>query len=724
MDQPALIDLSTASKLSKAQVGEKILQLAKLLKRGVPIPKTIIIPHQTLEQIIYKTNLVHQLNQILKSFSKNQKHQDLLLKQIRHIMCHLNLPTDITKPIIAWYYQNPGFLRVSAVSDPVGQHQHNNVNGDTNLLDSIMTVWSKHVVLDFDNKKLEIYAPPILIQHQGQPEISGIALTQSPHHKSQLQIFSNWGVYDPHHPKIKQDIINVDIRTNQITQKQLNPQYLMLQRQIDSLKEKSILHYKQQQLSLDDNQTLELARLIITIKRSTYGPQLVNWYYQQGQFFITEVKSIPESTTNKNHNKILLSGDSFQSGISSGKVFVLTNKKQLSKIDFGQVIVVKELTTDYLPALEKAAAIICDRGLATPILVNYVKKYHLPTVINTQHATKYLNPGLSVIVDANAGRVLATSITTPTTKQNILPSTITKVYISAGNPAKATEYVSPEVDGVGVLRSEYSFASMGEHPYRLLKSKKKSQLKEILKKTIQSYQKTKPNLPVIYRSQDFTSRDFGALTNAVSFEPNEINPYLGFRGGLRMISNFELLNLEMEVIKEVLSTSLAPLGLMLPFVRTPSELRLIINYLTNYHLINQQPNLSLYLQLNTPENILQLKYYLQKQISGISVNVRSLHGLLHGIDPDNPDIYNLYPMDIELMRNLLEKVMHEVQSTQDSEGTTKFRPKAILHLENYNLQLVEIAIQLGFDIITVKPEFALRTKQYIIELEEQKLHTV
>jgi len=37
---------------------------------------------------------------------------------------------------------------------------------------------------------------------------------------------------------------------------------------------------------------------------------------------------------------------------------------------------------------------------------------------------------------------------------------------------------------------------------------------------------------------------------------------------------------------------------------------------------------------------------------------------------------------------------------------------------------VEIAAKLGYDIITVKPEFAPRVKQRIREIEEQKLKQI
>lgn len=724
MSLPALIDLSTANKLSKSQVGEQTLLLSKLLKRGIPVSQTVVIPQNTLELIVYKTNLAQQLKNTITSFSKNNINQSDFLKLVKHTIRHLHLPTDISKMILTWYHQNPGFLRVSAISDNIDQHSHDNVKGDANLIDSILAVWAEHIVVDFDNKQLQIFAPPILIQHQDQPEISGFAFTKSPDHKSQLQIFSNWGVYDPHHQEIALDGFNIDIRTGQIIQKQLHPQYLMLQRQTDALKEKTVLHYKQNQLSLNDEQVLELAHIIITLKRSLHGPHLVGWHYSQGQFFITEVLPIPESIINENNKKTLVSGDSFQTGISSGKIFVLTHKKQLPEIDHGQVVVTKELITDYLPALEKAAAIVCDRGLSIPMLANHIKKHSLPTILNTRHATKYLKAGLSVIVDANAGQVLSIPTSKTPLKSNISPLTITKVYISAGNPQKAQEYVSATVDGVGVLRSEYSFARFGDHPHRLSRSNKRSHLKEALKKTIQAYQKTKPNLPVIYRSQDFTSQELGSLNHATSFEPNEPNPYLGFRGGLRMISNFELLNLEIEAIKELLLISADPIGLMLPFIRTPSELRLITNHLEKNHQITTRANLKVYLQLNTPENILQLRHYLKPLIAGISVNARSIHALLHGVDPSNPDIFTLYPYDIELMRDLLEKTMHQVRALEGDGKTHQLRPKMMLHLEDYNLQLIEIATRLGFDAVIVKPEFSQRAKQCISELEEEKFNAV
>ncbi len=723
MDRPALIPLAEAGKYSQAEVGEQIKRLAKLEQEGIPVAKTIVILRSTLENIVDRANLAQTLRKIIDTAPKNKENHSALLHQLQAAVKKIDLPKKIIKEILDWYKQNPGFVKVFTDSSD-DQNIQENVDGDANLIDSILIVWSKQIYLDFEQHQLKLFAQPILIQSQGQPEASGIALTQSPHQKSQLQISAVWGVFDPNYLEIKPDRFEVDIRTKQIIQKHLYPQYIQLQRERDRLKEKTVLHYKQDQLSLKKKYILQLSHSIITIKRLFLGDHLINWFYQNNKFFITNVTPNSKPVAAKlNLGKILLTGDSLQPGIVSGTIFKLTHKNQISQLDHGQIVVVHQFTADYLPVLSKAAAIICDQGFSSPTLSRHISQQSLPTIINTRHATRYLDPGLSVIVNANTGQILTVAKRNPRHSTPIKP-TIIKTYISAGNPHKAAEYVTDYVDGVGVLRSEYTFASLGEHPKYLLNSKKRQQLKTALKKTIQAYRQTKKNLPLIYRTLDLTSQEFKALAYANTFEPDEPNPYLGYRGGLRTLNNFELLDLELEVLQEITSQNNVPLGLMLPFIRTPSELQLIENYLSKKHQFKPGSKIELYLQLNTPENVFQIDQYLRSHLDGISFNVKSIHALMHGVDPDNPDIFPLYPYDINLMEELMTKVIQAVKNKNSHSKNMNLTIKSLLHLEDNNLRLVEIAAKLGYDIITVKPEFAPRVKQRIREIEEQKLKQI
>lgn len=737
MESSALLDLAEIRHRAITEVGAVSKDLLELKKHNLPIPRTAIVPQSTLEKIAIKAQLGPQLKQALKSLDLNLQQegptqaQELeFLQQARRIVRQLRLPAKISQEILAWYQQQPGFYRVATADKELDNTQeHHHVIGDANLLDSILAIWSEQLKLDLDQRQLKLFAPPILLQFQGQPEISGVAYTQAPAQKTQLLLRSVWGVHQLHDSRLEPDEYLFDLRTQQITRHQLQPQAVMLKRASDKLVQKSVLHYKQQELSLTLNQARELGRLIATVKRLTFKKQRVRWFYQNGQFYLAEFEpfSAAEERELNHPRQVLLHGQSLQNGIVSGQVKIVSQSTQIKSIQAGQVLVVPTLKRKHLEALNQATALICNHGLANPSLQAHIKTNSIPTLINTKHATRRLEDGQTVLVNANAGQILALN---HSQKQPTLKSTqtITKVYIAAGNPLKAQEYVNAAVDGVGILRSEYTYAKLGTHPMHLIRSHKKKLLKQKLTNTIRSFQAVKPNLPVIYRSQNLTSQELSMLERAGRYEEKELNPYLGFRGGLQLLRRFELLDLEATILTQVLNSSPSPIGLMLPFIRTPSELQLIVKHLQQKHSLFEHSNFSLYLQLNTPSNIAQLKHYLSTAsdnlVAGVSLDVRSLHTLYYGIDPTNPELFSLYPYDLDLMKEILTQVITAVRAAPHPKNQLHPHPKAILQLQTQHLSLVELATELGFDAVTVKPEFAPRVKNRIKELEMKKINQV
>ncbi len=294
---------------------------------------------------------------------------------------------------------------------------------------------------------------------------------------------------------------------------------------------------------------------------------------------------------------------------------------------------------------------------------------------------------------------------------------LTALYISAGNPDKAGEQVQEIIDGVGLLRSEYAIAKFGLHPQHVLKSKKHTALlKEELIKTIQTYRQHLNGRPLIYRSQNFTSAELLTLKFASNYEPNEPNPYLGYRGGLKIAAQSELFNFELDAILEVMSqTGQAPFGLMVPFIRTPGELRTAIDLIAKKGLLHKS-HFQVWLQLNTPENIYNLSAYPLNQVAGVSLNARSLHGLLSGIDPDNAEMLSRYPLPANLLLNLIKQVTDKLQESGDYHST-----KVFLHLENFNAYLAAEAIKLGINGLIVKPQVARLAQECIIDTERTQI---
>ncbi len=307
---------------------------------------------------------------------------------------------------------------------------------------------------------------------------------------------------------------------------------------------------------------------------------------------------------------------------------------------------------------------------------------------------------------------LASNFISDTPKQQ---KTTVHLLVSTGNPDKAKDQITTNIDGIGLLRSEYTIAKFGLHPQSVLKGKKQLLLKEELSKTISVFQQELKGRPAIYRSQNFTSEELGKLKYAASFEPTELNPYLGYRGGIKAVTQPELFAFELKIILECAQKNKGYLGFMVPFVRTPAELRSILNIISRTGLMHQN-NFGIWLQLNTPENLFNLSSYPLELIDGVSINVTSLHGLMHGIDPDDLEMAQRYPLNLPLLSKLIEQATTALREFSKNSLVVK-KQQIYLHLEQYHPDLVAEAVRLNLDGVTVKPQFVSLARECIIDTE-------
>ena len=89
--------------------------------------------------------------------------------------------------------------------------------------------------------------------------------------------------------------------------------------------------------------------------------------------------------------------------------------------------------------------------------------------------------------------------------------------------------------------------------------------------------------PVVYRLTDFKTNEYRNLVGGEVFENEENNPMMGYRGAIRYINDKEVFELEINAIKHVLK-KYDNLIIMIPFVRTPNELRDVISILNDYEI--------------------------------------------------------------------------------------------------------------------------------------------
>ncbi len=287
-------------------------------------------------------------------------------------------------------------------------------------------------------------------------------------------------------------------------------------------------------------------------------------------------------------------------------------------------------------------------------------------------------------------------------------TTFTKLYITGGNPAKASEQLTQSVDGVGLLRSEYCLAQFGTHPMHLLRSHHRDSLRQAMLQTISTYQQESQSKLVLFRTENFTSDELLSLHASNAYTETEQNPAIGLRGALKNLRYPELLQFQIDVFREALQKTTSPLGLIFPFVRSSQECRQLLQYAQECRLGGPY-FAGVWLQLNTPENVINIRTYPLKDLAGVILNVSSVIALSQGIDADRSDLQQAYDFPEELYTHLLDQLNTNRVHTDPL--------KTLVYLRHYNSTAVSIAVNKGVHGIIVRPEVATLAKASIMESE-------
>ena len=110
---------------------------------------------------------------------------------------------------------------------------------------------------------------------------------------------------------------------------------------------------------------------------------------------------IEESTTDTKEIK----GQIAFKGKTTGKVRIVSKSEDIQKVEEGDILVAAMTMPKYLPAMKKASAFVTDEGGITCHAAIVSREMKKPCIIGTKIATKLLNDGDTVEVDADKGVV-------------------------------------------------------------------------------------------------------------------------------------------------------------------------------------------------------------------------------------------------------------------------------------------------------------------------------
>jgi pyruvate,water dikinase len=381
----------------------------------------------------------------------------------------------------------------------------------------------------------------------------------------------------------------------------------------------------------------------------------------------------------------LVEGTAIGSDAGTGKVRVIQDLDHISEMKPGEILVADMTSPDWVPAINKASAVVTNRGGRTCHAAIVSRELGVPCIVGAGTATTDLETGDVVTIDCtqgNTGHVYRGEATIERTEflSSELPKTKTKIQLILGDPDSALVHSALPVSGVGLVRQEFVVANhIGIHPNAVLFPKKVKDKKALEK--IKELSKNDPSpqafwvrklaegvgslaaafypRPIIVRLGDFKTNEYNSLIGGSSFEPDEENPMLGLRGASRYLHpNFrDAFELECRALSYVRNEmGLDNVQLMVPFCRTTTEGKGVLDALAKNGLKQGENGLMVWVMCEIPANVLAIDDFAQL-FDGFSIGSNDLTQLVLGIDRDSGDLANVFdeenPAVLEAVRQAI-----------------------------------------------------------------------
>ncbi|HGY10660.1 MAG TPA: phosphoenolpyruvate synthase, partial [Oceanithermus profundus] len=517
---------------------------------------------------------------------------------------------------------------------------------------------------------------------------------------------------------------------------------------------------ERERFSLEPDEVLELARWALAVEdhysrvRGEPTPMDLEWAKDglSGELYIVQAR--PETVHSqrkglkfttyelKDRGRVLVEGLAVGEKIGTGRVRVILDPNKMDEFQPGEVLVTTITDPDWEPIMKEAAAIVTDRGGRTSHAAIVARELGIPAVVGTERATRVLQTGQEVTVSCAEGEVgriyegrLAFEV------REVDPETLpkperTRILLNVGNPELAFKLAQYPVDGVGLARMEFIFASwIRVHPLALTRY---DRLPIRVKRQVDALTRGYPSKEeyfidklsqgiaviaaafypreVILRFSDFKTNEYAHLLGGELFEPKEENPMLGWRGASRYYhpDYKEGFLLELAAVKRVREEmGLVNLKVMVPFCRTPEEGRRVLEVMREGGLEPGGKGLEIYVMAEIPSNIWLADAYADV-FDGFSIGSNDLTQLTLGVDRDSDRISALFDERNEAVKR---SVAHLIERAHAHEPRRKVGicGQAPSDYPEFAAFLVEK----GIDTISLNPDAVLRTMRRVVEMEKE-----
>ena len=732
-------------------VGGKGANLGELTRAGIPVPPGFVVTADTYFRFIQQNALEPILQkELFKLDVHNSRELSDRAARIRQRIMDAPMPGHIAAEIKEAYRklgEGPVAVRSSATAEDLPeasfagqQSTYLNVVGEENVVRAVHACWASlfegraifyREESGYDHLKVGLAVP---VQRMVQSEKSGVMFTVEPvtSDPSKITIEAVYGLGEGIvSGELSPDLYIVEKESLRILDKTTAPQERMIARTpgSDGSHEEAnswqpVAPELQDKPKLNNGEILELARIGRQVEDHYGHHQDIEWAWEGGKFYLTQARPVTtmkiaasDDDAGDESAEILVSGQPASPGVGFGTVRVVKDPNDIDIVKKGDILVAEMTTPDFVPAMKRASAIVTERGGRTCHAAIVSRELGIPCVVGVQGATHVLAPDDDVTVDGSKGNIYAGRAEARLSwgerqKQRYAHAaalkTTTKLYVNLAEPELAEVVAARAVDGVGLLRAEFIVAQIGEHPREFIETGRGAEYTAKLAEGITAFCKAFNPRPVVYRLTDFKTNEYANLKGGAKYEPTEENPMIGYRGASRYVREPDVFKLETDAIRQV-RRDYKNLAVMVPFVRTPAELRGVKQLLAEAGLVRSD-QFKLWMMVEVPSNVLILDKFIEVGIDGVSIGSNDLTQLVLGIDRDSEKLADTFDERNEAVMAAVNYVINVSRSKGITVGICGQAPSVYP-------ELTEKLVEWGITSVSVSPDMIEQTREIIANAE-------
>jgi len=681
--------------------GGKGANLGELTQAGIPVPPGFVITSATYQKFMDETGITQEIMDILNALDvNNNKELQESAREIKKIIKETEIPDEISNLIIEAYNalchrieKENAFVAVrsSATAEDLPeasfagqQDTYLNVKGPEDLIKYVRNCWASLFEAraifyreenNFDHSKVYI---AVVVQEMVDAQKAGVMFTVHPSTgEEKILIEGAWGLGEGVvSGTVTPDTYWVDKATGNILDKQVSEKKTMFQKKSengqtvqapvpDELKNKQVL---------DETELAQLVELGKNIQEHYQFPQDTEWAIEDGKIFMLQSRPVTTldmgtaegEAVEEGERTVITKGLGASPGMAAGTVKIINSTDELDKVQQGDILVTVMTTPDMVPAMKRANGIITDEGGVTCHAAIVSRELGIPCVVGTGDATSILPENSQVTLDGNKGIVWEGKLVETAKKEEIAeesavivqaPLTVTEVKVNVSMAEAAKKAAATGADGVGLLRTEHMMLTTGVHPKKYIMEGNEDELVKVLVENILKVADTFYPKTVWYRTLDAPTDEFQSLDGGED-EPYEHNPMLGWRGIRRELDEPEILLAEFKAIKKLHEQGYTNIGIMLPLVQHPDELK-EAKKIARKAGLKPQKNIEFGIMVETPAAALTIEDFIAEGLDFVSFGTNDLTQYTLAIDRNNENVADLYTESHPAVLKLIERVIIE-----------------------------------------------------------------